>query len=93
MLHQPWSVKNPLDEILKDKQWTVDMFKEIVGSRSLPIHVLSKYNCVIQHAQGNKIEALAKEGTSQDRVLVEDMDPDLLKQHVEWEQSCHMQPN
>ena len=91
VLHKPWSVKNPLDEILNDKQRTVDMFKEMVGSRSLPIHVLSEYNRVVKYAQEYKIEALAKEGTSQDRVLlVKDMDADQLEQHVEWEQSCHI---
>ena len=91
VLHKPWSVKNPLDEILNDKQRTVDMFKEMVGSRSLPIHVLSEYNRVVKYAQEYKIEALAKEGTSQDRVLlVKDMDTDQLEQHVEWEQSCHI---
>ena len=87
MVHKPWSVKNPLDEILKDKQRTVDMFKEMVGSRSLPIHVLSEYNRVVKYAQEYKIEALAKKGTSQDRILVEDMEPDQLEQHAEWEQS------
>ena len=91
VLHKPWSVKNPLDEILNDEQRTVDMFKEMVGSRSLPIHILSKYNRVVKYAQEYKIEALAKEGTSQDRVLlVKDMDADQLERYVESEQSCHI---
>ena len=91
VLHKPWSVKNPLDVILNDKQRTIDTFKEMVGSRSLPIHVLSEYNCVVKYAQEYKIEALAKEGTSQDRVLlVKDMDAAQLERHVEWERSCHI---
>ena len=30
VLHKQWSIKNPLDEIIKDKQRTVDMFKEMI---------------------------------------------------------------
>ena len=50
VLHKPWSVTNPLDEILNDKQWTVNKFKEMVGSRSLPIHVMSEHNRVVKYA-------------------------------------------
>ena len=81
MLHKPWSVKNPLDETLNDKQRTIDIFKEKVGSRSLPIHVMSEYNSVVKYTQGCNIEALTKEGTIQDKILVEDMDPDQLEIH------------
>ena len=35
VLHKPWSVKNPLDEILEDKQQTVDMIKEMVVGREV----------------------------------------------------------
>ena len=87
VLLKPWSVTDPLDEFLDDKQQTVDIFKEMIGSRSLPIHVMSRYNLVVKHAQEYKIEVLAKEGTSHDRVLVKDMDPDQLEQHIESEQS------
>ena len=91
MLHKPWSVKTPLDEILKDKQRTVDMFEEMVGSKSLPIHVLAEYNRVVKYSQEYKTETLAKEGTIQDWVLlVKDMDTDQLEQQAEWEQSCHI---
>ena len=51
---------------------------------------MSEYNRVVKYAQEYKFEALAKEGTSQDSVLVEDMDPDQLKQHMESEQPRHL---
>ena len=69
----------PLEKIFSNKQRTVDTFKEMVGSRSLLIHVISEYNCVVKYAQESKIEALAKEGMGQNIILVEDMEhPDQL---------------
>ena len=51
---------------------------------------MSEYNRVVKYAQEYKFEALAKEGTSQDRVLVDDMDPDQLEQYIELEQSWYI---
>ena len=44
---------------------------------------MSEYNHVIKYVQEYTIDALAKEGTSYDRVHVEDMDPDQMGQHIE----------
>ena len=90
VLHKPRSVKNPLDEILSDKQQTADIFKAMVRSRNLPICVMSEYNRIVKYTQKYKIEALVKEGTSLDRVHIKDMDKDQLEHHVECEHSCHL---
>ena len=51
---------------------------------------MSEYNRAVKDAQEYNIEALANEGTSQGRVIVEDMDPDQLEQYIQLEQSHHL---
>ena len=60
---------------------------ELVKSRST--FVWTKYNCTLKYTQEYTSEALAKEGTSLDRVHVEGMDQDQLEHHIEYDHSCH----
>ena len=65
ILHHPWSISNRLDDVLKDKHLTIEMFKQMLGKRSVPYHVLAEYNRVVKYRQQHELETIAKKTSAE----------------------------
>jgi hypothetical protein len=86
IMHKPWSKRNPIDELLRDKDETISVFKRMLEDATvLPLHVLSEYYRAVKYSQQYKIEALAKEATESDCPILDEMDADELGNQVQWE--------
>lgn len=81
IMHKPWSVRDPLDSLLQDKQKTISEFNDLLGRRLLPLHVLSEYHRAVKYSQQYKIELLAKEFTSTEESGLDNIDNEQFIEH------------
>lgn len=95
VMHLPWSKRNPINDLLNDKPRTIQTFREMVGKRLLPLHVLSEFSRAVKYSQQHKIEALAKEGTTSDKPsLPSDLTKEEMDEQLDyWEHSRHFSNN
>ena len=87
-LHKPWSFKNPL--CTRNKQQTIDTFKRMLDTRVVPTNVLTEYHRAVKYAQEKRLEVVAKKGTIQADVNIDDLDEDDADQYLMWLHSSQM---
>ena len=51
IMHKPWSVRQPLEPILKNKSLTVITFLDMIQTNQVPYNVKSEYYRTIKHTQ------------------------------------------
>ena len=89
LLHKPWTAKDNLNELLKDKRKTIETFHAMIADTTMPTTVLAQYTCAIKYASQKKLEILAKEGLTPKAVDLEAMDPKDRDRHLAWQQYSH----
>ena len=88
IMHKPWSFKNPL--CTRDKQKTIDTFKHMLDMRVVPTNVVTEYDRAVRYAHEKRIEVVAKQGTIQADVNIDDLDPDDADQFLNWFHSSQL---
>ena len=89
-MYRPWSNRNPLIDLLSDKQATVPTVLDTIDNRQLPLYVLTEYNRAVMYLQQYVHECLPKERTSTETELdINNMNGDELEQELYCEHSCH----
>ena len=77
IMHRSWIKKNPLTELLSNKQDTVRTFLEMIKAQYLPLYVMTEYNRAVMYSKQYVHECLAEEGTSVETELeINSMDRD-----------------
>jgi hypothetical protein len=90
-MHKPWSVRNPMQDLLQDKERTVQTFLDMIGKRELPLYVISEYHRAVTYSRQYKHECLQREATNMTPELdFLNMDEDERRQYEHWEHSCHL---
>ena len=56
--------------MLKDKYLTIETFKEMLGKRSVPYHVLAEYNRVVKYRQQHKLETISKKTSAEENGIM-----------------------
>ena len=87
LLHKPWSAKRPLDT--RNKQKTIDEFKQMLNNRSVPTCVWTEYLRAVRYAHERRIEVVAKQGVLQADANFDELDQDEADQHFNWIHSNH----
>ena len=88
IMHKPWSFKNPL--CTRDKQRTIDTFKQMLDTRVVPTNVATEYERAVRYAHEKRIEVVAKQGTIQADVNIDDLDPEDAEQFLNWFHSSQL---
>ena len=91
LLHIPWHDEENLDLLLRDKDATVKKFLDLVGSRTLPLYVLSEYHRAIEYSHQYQVEALAKEPKDHSDEM--DLNNYTEEELEMWEHSRHLSTN
>lgn len=91
IMHKPWSLKNPLNT--RNKQKTIDTFKVMLETRVVPTNVVTEYQRAVRYAQEKRLEVVAKKGTINVNVNVEDLDEDDADQYLMWLHSSQLTDN
>ena len=93
ILHHPWSISNRLDDVLKDKHLTIETFKQMLGKRSVPYHVLAEYNRVVKYRQQHKLETIAKKTSAEENTIMHALHEYDKEQLEQWEHCCNISTN
>jgi hypothetical protein len=82
ILHKPWSAKRPLNT--RNKQKTIDTFKQMLQNRTVPTCVWTEYLRAVRYAQERRIEVVAKQGVLTADANFDELDQDEADQHLNW---------
>ena len=88
LLHKPWSFKNPL--CTRNKQQTIDTFKRMLDTRVVPTNVLTEYQRAVKYAHEKRLEVVARKGTIDADVNIDDLDEDEADQYLMWLHSSQL---
>ena len=91
LLHKPWHKNDPLDNLFKDRNKTIQTFLRMLDEPgAFPTSVRLQYDIARKYSQEAKIELIAKQGIVHNQELDEDaIDPDLLDEILEHEFCGH----
>jgi len=64
IMHKPWSKKDTLTKILKDKQRTIDEFLRMIDAQEVPTSVLAQYTTAMRYSGKPRVEVLVKVGVN-----------------------------
>ena len=93
ILHHPWSITNRLDDVLKSESSTIEAFKEMLGKRSVPYHVLAEYNRVVKYRQQHELETIAKKTSAEENTALHELHEYDEEQLEQWEHCCNISAN
>ena len=82
LLHKPWSFDKPLN--LRDRLRTINTFKLMLQNRQVPTSVWTEYQRAVRYAQEKRIECVARKGTIQADVNIDELDDDEKDQHLNY---------
>jgi hypothetical protein len=80
IMHKPWSVNSPLN--FNDKQKTIDTFKQMLENRDVPTSVLNQYTREVVNHQQERLDLVAKQGTLQANVDIDELDHDDAEEYL-----------
>jgi len=84
IMHKPWSTRNTLEKLLKNKQATIQEFSDMITRKELPTSVVSEYHRAVAHSQKKRIELVAKEDSTDYPPNLDDMDADEIDEWTAW---------
>jgi hypothetical protein len=90
VMHKPWSVRNPLNDLLDDEEETIKSFLTMIEKNELPLTVLSEYNRAVVYSQQWRYECTSKQVSTAEDVNLDDFDNEQLSNHLHWEHCRHL---
>ena len=88
IMHKPWSKKQPLTDLLSDKDRTIDTFERMVLKKQLPSSIVAQYITSMKYTYQKKLELIASKGTQQ-TLDVDNLSQEELDQMTAFQQLSH----
>ena len=89
-MHRPWSVQNPLTDLLNDEEETIKTFLQMIERNEMPLYVLSEFHRAIQYSQQWQQECISKQVAVNNEINPAELDNEELANHIHWEHSRHL---
>lgn len=90
VMHRPWSCRNPLTDLLKDEQGTIDTFLRMMQNREVPQYVEAEFHRAVKYSQHWQYECIAKRVSVNDEINLDKLDPEEMENLLHWEHSRHL---
>ena len=74
IMHKPWSIRNPLVNLLNDKNSTNNTFLRMIDNNEMPYYVMSEFYRAVKYSQQWQYECVAKQGVVNDDINLNDLD-------------------
>ncbi len=89
-MHRPRIKQYPLTDLLSNEELTIKTFLNMIEQRQLPFAVFSEYHQAVVYSQQWKYECVAKKAKPCDDIDLNDLDDEVLEDHIYWEHSRHL---
>ena len=90
VMHKPWSIQNPLTDLLNDEEETIKTFLQMIERNEMPLYVLSEFHRAVQYSQQWQYECISKRVAVNDEINLAELDDEELADHIHWEHSRHL---
>jgi hypothetical protein len=94
-MHKPWHKNKTLNELLKNKQNTINEFLQMIDAKKVPTSVQAQYLTALKYATNKtkRLEVLVKEGVNHPDIEDKNNDEETNKRITGWLHRSHLTDN
>ena len=82
--HKPWSIQNPLTDLLNGKNSTINTFLRMIDNNKMPYYVMSEFYRALKYSQQWQYECVMEQGVVNDDVNLNELDNEQMAEHIHW---------